>query len=152
MTLKASSGLVKAAAFVSVEDYSLVGSGKTTEAALRNYNQSLRGRGNTIAIGDIEDYRNLAGEVIRVRQETIEQTVTYYFLIDKAPDRLFAVPSDIAAMVRMTDIGDAVTLSFQEDGASVVDVLAFENNSLSLRQSEMQTAIDSQNEDTQGEP
>ena len=62
------------------------------------------------------------------------------------------MPSDIAAMVRMTDIGDAVTLSFQEDGASVVDVLAFENNSLSLRQSEMQTAIDSQNEDTQGEP
>ena len=38
MTLKASSGLVKASAFVSVEDYSLVGSGKTTEAALRNYN------------------------------------------------------------------------------------------------------------------
>jgi hypothetical protein len=152
MTLKASSGLVKAAAFVSVEDYSLVGSGKTTEAALRNYNQALRGRGNTIAIGDIEDYRTLAGEVVRVRQETVDQTVSYYFLIDKAPDRLFAVPSDIAAMVRMTEVRDIVTLSFQEDGASVVDALAFENNSISLRQSEIQRTIDSLNEDTQGVP
>ena len=152
MTLKASSGLVKASAFVSVEDYSLVGSGKTTEAALRNYNQALRGRGNTIAIGDIEDYQSLVGKVLRVRQETIDQTVTYYFLIENAPDRLFAVPSDIADMVKMTDIGDAVTLSYQEDGSSTVDVLAFTNNSLSLRQSETEVTIETQNEGIQGEP
>jgi len=152
MTLKASSGLVKASAFVSVEDYSLVGSGKTTEAALRNYNQALRGRGNTIAIGDIEDYQSLVGKVLRVRQETIDQTVTYYFLIENAPDRLFAVPSDIADMVKMTDIGDAVTLSYQEDGSSTVDVLAFTNNSLSLRQSETEVTIETQNEGIQGKP
>ena len=152
MTLKASSGLVKASAFVSVEDYSLVGSGKTTEAALRNYNPALRGRGNTIAIGDIEDYQSLVGKVLRVRQETIDQTVTYYFLIENAPDRLFAVPSDIADMVKMTDIGDAVTLSYQEDGSSTVDVLAFTNNSLSLRQSETEVTIETQNEGIQGEP
>lgn len=152
MTLKASSGLVKASAFVSVEDYSLVGSGKTTEAALRNYNQALRGRGNTIAIGDIEDYQSLVGKVLRVRQETIDQTVTYYFLIENAPDRLFAVPSDIADMVKMTDLGDAVTLSYQEDGSSTVDVLAFTNNSLSLRQSETEVTIETQNEGIQGEP
>lgn len=119
MTLKASSGLVKASAFVSVEDYSLVGSGKTTEAALRNYNQVLRGRGNLIAIGDIEDYQNIEATVNRVRQETIGQNVTYYFLLDNTLDRIFAVPSDIAPMVRMTDVGDIVSLSFQEDGASV---------------------------------
>jgi len=152
MTLKASSGLVKAAAFVSVEDYSLVGSGKTTEAALRNYNQALRGRGNTIAIGDIEDYQSIAGEVMRVRQETLGQTVTYYFLIDAAPDRLFAVPSDIADMVRMTDVGDEVSISFQEDRSSTVDVLTFRNNTLSLRQSETQTEIDNHNQGTRGEP
>ena len=152
MTLKASSGLVKASAFVSVEDYSLVGSGKTTEAALRNYNQALRGRGNTIAIGDIENYQSLAGRVLRVQQETIDQTVTYYFLIENASDRLFAVPSDIADMVRMTDIGDAVTISYQEDGSSTVDVLAFTNDSLSLRQSETEVTIEIQNGGTQGEP
>ena len=152
MTLKASSGLVKASAFVSVEDYSLVGSGKTTEAALRNYNHSLRGRGNNIAIGDIENYRNLTGEILRVRQETIDQTVTYYFLIDTAADRLFATPSDIAPMVRMTAAGDRVSLSFQEDGSAVVDVLAFENESLLARQSEIQTKIDEQVEGAQSEP
>ena len=152
MTLKASSGLVKASAFVSVEDYSLVGSGKTTEAALRNYNQVLRGRGNSVAIGDIENYQNVQGEVIRVRQESTDQTVTYYFLLDSAPDRLFAVPSDIAPMVRMTEAGDAVTVSYQEDGSAIVDVLAFENSALSPRKSETQSEIDVLNDGTQGEP
>ena len=88
----------------------------------------------------------------RVRQETIGQNVTYYFLLDNTLDRIFAVPSDIAPMVRMTDVGDIVSLSFQEDGASVVDVLEFENKSLSLRQSELQTLIEAQNSNTQGEP
>ena len=92
------------------------------------------------------------GKVLRVRQETIDQTVTYYFLIENAPDRLFAVPSDIADMVKMTDIGDAVTLSYQEDGSSTVDVLAFTNNSLSLRQSETEVTIETQNEGIQGKP
>ena len=55
-------------------------------------------------------------------------------------------------MVRMTDVGDIVSLSFQEDGASVVDVLEFENKSLSLRQSELQTLIEAQNSNTKGEP
>jgi hypothetical protein len=152
MTLKASSGLVKAAAFVSVEDYSLVGSGKTTEAALRNYNQVLRGRGNNIAIGDIENYQTIEGQVMRVRQEPTDETVTYYFLIDSAADRLFAVPSDIAPMVRMTSAGDTVTLSFQEDGNAIVDVLAFENNVLTPRKSEIQTEIDELNEDARNTP
>ncbi len=152
MTLKASSGLVKASAFVSVEDYGLVGSGKTTEAALRNYNQTLRGRGNNIAIGDIENSQKITGDVLRVRQESIDQTVTYYFLVDSAPDRLFAVPADIAPMVRMTAAGDSVTLSFQEDGSAVVDVLAFENRALNPRVSEIQAEIDTRTEGTRGEP
>ena len=152
MTLKASSGLVKASAFVSVEDYSLVGSGKTTEAALRNYNQTLRGRGNNIAIGDIENYQEISGEIMRVRQESIGETVTYYFLINTAPDRLFAVPADIAPMVRMAAAGDFVTVSFQEDGSAVVDVLAFENRALIPRVSKNQSEIDTRTEGTQGEP
>lgn len=152
MTLKASSGLVKASAFVSVEDYSLVGSGKTTEAALRNYNQALRGRGNRVAIGDVENYKSLEGIVERVRQETIDQSVTYYFLIDTAPERLFAAPSDLAPMVRMTASGDRVRVSYQEDGNAISDVLAFENSSLSSRRSDIQTVIDERVKGTQGEP
>jgi hypothetical protein len=152
MTLKASSGLVKASAFVSVEDYSLVGSGKTTEAALRNYNQALRGRGNRVAIGDVENYKTISGTVKRVRQETVGQNVTYYFLLENVSDRIFAVPSDIAPLVRMTDTADVVKLSFQEDGASVVDVLTFSNSSLQFRKSEKQSKIDAQNAETQGEP
>ncbi|MEP3890373.1 MAG: hypothetical protein ABJN69_07885 [Hellea sp.] len=152
MTMKASSGLVKAAAFVSVEDYSLVGSGKTTETALRNYNQALRGRGNAVAMGDIENYQSVEGTVLRVRQETIEQTVTYYVLIDSAPDRLFAIASDLAPMVRMTASGDVVTLSYQEDGNAVVDVLAFDNGSINSRTSKVQSDINEQTEGTLGEP
>lgn len=152
MTLKADSGLVKSVAFVSVEDYGLVGSGKTTEAALRNYSQALRGRGNSIAIGDVENYQNIEGSVVRFRQETIDQTVTYYVLLAGAPDRLFAIPSDLAPMVRMTEIGDQLSLAYQEDSASVVNVLEFENKTLSLRRSETQIEIDEQIEGSQGEP
>ena len=55
-------------------------------------------------------------------------------------------------MVRMTAAGDRVSLSFQEDGSAVVDVLAFENESLLARQSEIQTKIDEQVEGAQSEP
>jgi len=142
MTLKASSGLVKGAAFVSVEDYSIVGSGKTTEAALRNYNQTLRGRGNAIAIEDVANYQLATGIVDRVRQETIDQSVTYYFLIAEQPNKIFAVPGDLSAEVRMTQPGDTVTFSYQEGGNTVVDTLRFDNAALSLQISDTQAVID----------
>ena len=152
MTLKADSGLVKSVAFVSVEDYGLVGAGKTTEAALRNYNQALRGRGNHIAIGDVENQVELEGDVIRVQQETIDQTVTYYFLLRQVPDQIFATPSDIAPMVRMTEMGDKIRLTYQDDGASIVNVLGFENQTLSLEPPETQIEIEAPIEGADIEP
>ena len=142
MTMKASSGLVKASAFVSVEDYSIVGSGKTTDTALRNYNQALRGRGNSVAIDDTANYETATGIVSRVRQETIDQNVTYYFLVDSHGDKIFAVPGDLDPMVRMTQPGDSVVFSYQESGDAIVDTLRFENQALSLQKSEVQTLID----------
>jgi len=152
MTLKASSGLVKAAAFVSVEDYSLVGSGKTTEAALRSYNQVLRGRGNSVAISDVEDYQTILGTAARVRQEVTGETVTYYFLLQENPDQIFAVPSDLAPFVRMTQVTDKLKLSFQSADNAVVDVLTFENMSLQARRSGLQDTIDTRVEGTKGQP
>lgn len=151
MTLKASSGLVKASAFVSVEDYSIVGSGKTTEAALRNYNQSLRGRGNSIAMDDVENLNTASGIVSRVSQETIDQSVTYYFLIDTQADKIFAVPSDLSPEVRMTQMGDAVEFSYQEGGNAIVDTLRFDNTALSLQISATQAVIDERLEDVEAE-
>lgn len=142
MTLKASSGLVKASAFVSVEDYSIVGSGKTTEAALRNYNQALRGRGNAIAMSDTENTQIVSGVVNRIRQETMEQSVTYYILITEQNDKVFAVPSDLSPEVRMTQIGDTVSISFQEGENAIVDAMAFDNQALSLQISAEQKIID----------
>ena len=55
-------------------------------------------------------------------------------------------------MVRMTEIGDQLSLAYQEDSASVVNVLEFENKTLSLRRSETQIEIDEQIEGSQGEP
>ncbi len=152
MTLKASSGLVKAAAFVSVEDYSLVGSGKTTEVALRSYNQVLRGRGNSVAISDIEDYQTISGTVARVQQEVTNETVTYYFLLQENPDQIFAVPSDLAPFVRMTQVTDKLELSFQSVDNAVVDVLTFDNMSLQAHQSGLQDVIDTRVEGTKGQP
>ncbi len=145
MTLKASSGLVKASAFVSVEDYSIVGSGKTTEAALRSYNKALRGRGNAIAIDDVENHQTANGIVERIRQETINESVTYYFLVKGHPNKIFAVPSDLAPIVRMSQPGDLVSLSYQEGGNAVVDAIHFANSTISLQHSNVQTIINERN-------
>lgn len=147
MTLKASSGLVKASAFVSVEDYSIVGSGKTTEAALRNYNQALRGGGNSIALDDIENAQTAQGAVMRIRQEIIDQSVTYYFLVEGQSNKVFAVPSDVSAEVRMTQIGDNISVSYQESGNAIVDTFKFDNEALSLQTSPVQAIIDERQEE-----
>jgi len=151
MTLKASSGLVKASAFVSVEDYSIVGSGKTTEAALRNYNQALRGGGNSIALDDIENAQTAQGTVKRIRQEIIDQSVTYYFLIEGQSNKVFAVPSDVSSEVRMTQIGDIISVSYQESGNAIVDTFRFDNEDLSLQISATQEIINERQEEVVSE-
>ncbi len=149
MTLKASSGLVKGAAFVSVEDYSIVGSSKTVETALRNYNQALRGKGNFIAPDDVANFESINGIVSRIRQEAVDQNVTYYMLLESPQNQVFAVAADLSPEVRMTEIGDEVTISFNDGGNTFVDAVAFDNTALNFQLSDIQIAID---ERLQNEP
>lgn len=152
MTLKASSGLVKGAAFVSVEDYSIVGSGKTAEVALRNYNQALRGKGNFVAADDVANLQSVTGIVSRMQQEAIDQNVTYYFLLENPANKTFAVAASLSPEVRMTGIGDEVTISYNGGGNAVLDALVFDNTALLLQSSDIQRAIDAREEAvTQGE-
>jgi len=151
MTLKASSGLVKGAAFVSVEDYSIVGSGKSAEVALRNYNQALRGKGNFIAPDDVANLQSVTGNILRMQQESVEQNVTYYFMLEDPANMIFAVAASLSPEVRMTDIGDPVTISFNDGGNAIVDALIFDNAALSLQVSENQQVVDEDIEGTRAE-
>ena len=79
--LKDKAGLVKMVAFVSVEDYSIIGLGETKEEAYRNYKEVLESEGNDISLDKNEDYKSIEGTVSRISQDVKGGNTTYYITI-----------------------------------------------------------------------
>ena len=66
ISLKDKAGLVKMVAFVSVEDYTIVGLGETKEDALRNYREQLKSKGNKLTIEDLTSQEVKTGVITRI--------------------------------------------------------------------------------------
>ena len=79
ISLKDKAGLVKMIAFVSVEDYTIVGIGESKEDAFRNYREQLKSKGNKLTIEDLTSQEVKTGVITRINSDVSEGNTYYYF-------------------------------------------------------------------------
>lgn len=113
MTLKDNAGLIKQYAFVSVSNYTNVGTGETIDSALRNFRQVRGNAGVNITTG--QTISKEEGTVLRIASETIDNTVTYKLILEEKQDYIFTVSYDLSNELALTQPGDKVALEYMDD-------------------------------------
>lgn len=132
MSLKDKAGLIKMVAFVSVEDFSLLGLGETKQDALRNYKESLSSQGNSINISSATNTLAATGTITRFNSDVQNGNTYYYFTLDSVADFAFIVTSSISKEVPLTQVGDEVSITYDNYG-NTIDVLTFDNKLLNVK-------------------
>ena len=124
MTLKDNAGLIKQYAFVSVANYTSVGTGETIDGALRDFRQV---RGNTGGILTGQSSESVTGKVLRVAPESIGESVTYKIILENKPTLIFTVSYDLSNELALTQPGDRVTIDYMTSGAGICIATSFDN-------------------------
>ncbi len=143
LTLKDKAGLVKSMAFVSVEDYNIIGVGSTVKGALRQYRRRLLEKGNVIAPDTIVKRLVVKGKVLRIGKDGDN----YYVLIKGAENKLFVCSSDLSPEIVVTQIGDLVKIEYEEGGSEVVDMVNFDNLNIHLQKTKSQKVVEERAEE-----
>lgn len=125
MTLKDNAGLIKQYAFVSVSNYTNVGTGETIDSALRNYRQ-VQGTVNS-NISEGQATSTIKGTVLRISSETMENTITYKLILEEQKDHIFTVSYELSNELSLTQPGDRVSMDYMEDSSGVCAAFSFDN-------------------------
>ena len=125
MTLKDNAGLIKQYAFVSVSNYTNVGTGETIDSALRNYRQVQGTVNSNISAGQATT--TVKGTVLRIASETMENTITYKIILEEQKDHIFTVSYELSSELALTQPGDRVSMDYMEDPTGVCPALSFDN-------------------------
>lgn len=125
MTLKDNSGLIKQYAFVSVSDITSVGVGENISSALRDYDNAL-GTSNSFVKQDGE-LLTKEGSIVRISGETYGDTLTYKFIIDSVPDKIFSASYTASDELAISIVSDMVSISYYESESGLIAVTAFDN-------------------------
>ena len=116
ISLKDKAGLIKMVAFVSVEDYSLVGLGETKQEALKSYKEVLKSKGNNVNLGSSSGVKEVTGKVTRIGQDVQGGTTYYYFTLDTLGNYILSTTSAVSEEITLTEVGDEVTISYETYG------------------------------------
>jgi len=129
MTLKDNGGLVKMYAMVAIEDYTIVGVGNTLREALMAYKNAFNTTGNKInAKGKSE--KIVINSIINRINGDVKNGNTYYYFTIKESKKVFVGSSQISNDFPVTNIGDSIVISFDNDNQDVVDVSTYVNKNL----------------------
>ena len=127
--LKDKAGLVKIVAFVSVEDFAILGLGETKDEALINYREALSSEGNNINIENDTTKKDIEGIVKRISPDVKGGNTNYYLTID-SDNNIFVATSKVSTELPLTLAGDKVKIAYQEGKTGVVDIIEFDNLNL----------------------
>lgn len=126
MALKDQAGLIKQYAFVSVTNYSVVGTGETIELAMRDYRQNLKSGGISTVI-ESEETEKITGTVLRIAPEIVEGDTVYKMILNEYQDRIFIVPGMLSDELALTREGDRVELEYPKSENLIFQAEAFDN-------------------------
>lgn len=139
-SLKDKAGLVKMVAFVSVEDYTIVGIGETKEDAFRNYREQLKSKGNKVTIENSTSQENSTGIVERINSDVSDGNTYYYFTIDSLKDVIFTVSSKVSNEIPITRDGDRIKVGYEKGQKGSIDITEFDNLDIDPDKKEEQKA------------
>ena len=138
MSLKDKAGLVKMVAFVSVEDFNIVGIGDTKEEALRSYREQLKSKGNNVQVENDNTKVVKTGTVKRISSDVIDGNTSYYFTLEGINDSIFIVSSKVSHEVPLTKEGDSIKISYDKEYKGNIDILEFDNISMNQKEEQVQ--------------
>ena len=138
MSLKDKAGLVKMVAFVSVEDFNIVGIGDTKEEALRSYREQLKSKGNNVQVENDNTKVVKTGTVKRISSDVIDGNTSYYFILEGINDSIFIVSSKVSHEVPLTKEGDSIKISYDKEHKGNIDILEFDNISMNQKEEQVQ--------------
>ncbi|MEG1779211.1 MAG: hypothetical protein RR263_03850, partial [Oscillospiraceae bacterium] len=127
MTLKDDEGLIKQYAMVSVVNYSSVGTGETMQAAIQDYQKSLKNDGLSNDIGATVENKSITGVVARIAPEVNENNTVYKLILEEDLSKIFVVEAAASDELALTQIGDKVSVSYIESGDGVKMATEFDN-------------------------
>lgn len=125
MTLKDNAGLIKQYAFVSVSNYTSVGTGETINSALRNFRQVVNNTGDGIVTG--ENAETITGTVLRVACEAVGDGISYKMILEEDQNKIFISAYDLSNELALTEPGDKVKLEFLPSDDGICTITAFDN-------------------------
>lgn len=125
MTLKDNAGLIKQYAFVSVSNYTNVGTGETIDSALRNFRQVNNSGKDGIVTGN--SVEQIEGHVLRIASESLGEDLTYKIILKEKPGLIFTISYDISQELALTQNGDRISMDYMESGGGICLATAFDN-------------------------
>lgn len=125
MTLKDKAGLIKQYAFVSVANYTNVGTGETIDSALRNFRQVMGGSNDAIETG--ENTKEAKGTVLRIASETLDDSITYKLILKEQPNQIFTISYDLSTELALTQPGDQVKIGYLSSPTGICNATSFDN-------------------------
>ncbi|MCC3868421.1 hypothetical protein [Terrisporobacter mayombei] len=128
--LKDKADLVKMVAFVSVEDYSIIGMGDTKEDAYRNYKEALESKGNDIDFNTSENLQKVEGTVSRINQDVKSGNTIYYITLKDKKELIFTGTSKISSELPLTIVGDKVSISYDKTDSNIISIAEFDNTNI----------------------
>lgn len=114
MALKDKSQLIKQYAFVSVSNYSIVGTGETVNLAMKDYQTGLKNSGISGIAPTEAEAKTAAGTVLRIASELTGTETVYKLILDERQDIIFLIPSILSDELALTREGDRVKIEYQE--------------------------------------
>ena len=121
VSLKDGAGLVKMYAFVDVQQYQIVGTGNTVEAARADYMSKLKSEDVTV---EDRQETEVSGTVSRVGSAVVDGNTNYYIMLD-GDNTVYTVPITISDILPFVAAGDGVQMTVS-DGVSGAVVTKFE--------------------------
>jgi len=129
MTLKDNGGLVKMYAMVAIEDYTIVGVGNTLREALMAYKNAFNQSGNKIATKSKTEKNVIKSIITRINGDVKNGNTYYYFTLRNFP-KIFIGSSQVSNDFPLTNLGDSVFVTFDNDNQEVIDVSSFKNKNI----------------------
>ena len=126
MTLKDNGGLVKMYAMVAIEDYTIVGVGNTLRESLMAYKNAFNQSGNKINTKSKTEKNIIKSVITRINGDVKNGNTYYYFTLRNMP-KVFIGSTQISNDFPLTNLGDSVYVSFDNDNQEVIDVSTFKN-------------------------
>lgn len=126
--LKDKEGLLKSVAFVSVENYNVVGVGPDIESALRAYRQNLSSKGNLFVPGNTNKQITLQGRISRISTAVKGGESYFYFMLEGDP-RIFAGTVNTSPKLPLAQVGDIVSITLNETTDVILNINEFQGQS-----------------------